>query len=85
VVQIAQQLLSTNGRTKNSVVVQSVSVGLQYTQEFEGVGFNASERSSKQREQASFYFVFYIACQKKLWPRLLVDLPVADSPGANYI
>jgi hypothetical protein len=44
----------------------------------EGVGFPS--RTSRQREQAFFFLVLYIGCQKKMRTKLKVNLPTSEDP-----
>lgn len=72
-IQVVQQRLSTKGKSKNPVVVQStrmdVSDGFQNmwnTEKIspnvgEGMGIPANERTTRGTEQASFSFVHYNA------------------------
>ena len=84
-VQQVQQWLPTNGRSENPVVAPSmevdVSAGVQYRPESrrsiarEGMDLPARVRTSRQREQASFFHVIYRNCQQKVRPGLELDLP----------
>jgi hypothetical protein len=57
------------------------------------VGSNASEgmdlpvraRTSSQREIAAFFLVLYKGYQKKVWPRLKVDLLTSKDPDGKWV
>jgi hypothetical protein len=41
-------------------------------------GMNSSKREGRQRAKTSFFHVLFVDCQKKVWPRLKMDLPVGQ-------
>jgi hypothetical protein len=81
--------------SKNSIVVQftrlDVSPGLHYTNWIWNTYTLMSlqewtfqwEQELTERQQASFFYVLYTGCQKKVWLRLKVDLPTSKRLDEN--
>ena len=96
VVQLVQLQLSTNGRFKNPVVVQStrlgVSAGSQYMLKSwrsglrarEGMDLTARVRASKQGAGVSLFHALHMGCHQ-MWPIFKVDCPASKDADIGWI